>query len=164
MPRIKRAPHLSDDALLAYLLSRAERMTNGCLEWRGGLDSDGYGQTTYEGRIRLVHRVIWILTVGPISSSTICVLHECDNPPCIEKSHLYLGNQKQNAADKYARERANVQRGESIGTSKLTEAQVREIRELRESHTIIELAAMYRVTNANISNICLRKSWRHIDG
>lgn len=81
------------------------RMPNGCLEWTGMADSRGYGRISVHSRIRLTHRVAWELLRGPIPDG-LNVLHHCDNPPCCDtESHLFLGTNADNAADREAKSR-----------------------------------------------------------
>jgi hypothetical protein len=105
---------------------------NGCLEWQRNRDKDGYGRIHFDGRYQKVHRVAYQLLVGPIPEGML-VCHRCDNPPCINPNHLWLGTQLDNQRDKWAKGRAprppsGVARGEAIGRSVLTEAGVRDIR------------------------------------
>lgn len=67
-------------------------------------DKDGYGILTVGGAHQRAHRVAWSLTNGPIPTS-LSVLHRCDNPPCCNPAHLYLGTQAENVADMMARHR-----------------------------------------------------------
>jgi hypothetical protein len=88
----------------------------GCLLWAGITDIDGYGiihSGTCKGRNLRAHRVAWELTNGPIPAG-MHVLHRCDNRPCIEPSHLFLGTQADNMADKKAKGRSSYPR---TGTS-----------------------------------------------
>jgi hypothetical protein len=52
----------------------------------------------WEGRTRGAHRVAWTLTYGPIPKN-LCVLHHCDNKPCCNPAHLFLGTKVDNARD-----------------------------------------------------------------
>lgn len=61
-------------------------MPSGCLEWRGPCDPKGYGKVNGG---KLAHRVSYQLAKGDPGEA--CVLHRCDNPPCIEPDHLFLG-------------------------------------------------------------------------
>ena len=88
------------------------RMPNGCLEWTGYTDRNGYGQIRAGGRSPLTHRLAWELANGPIPDG-LEVLHHCDNPPCCDaidtKHHLFLGTQADNLADMAAKGRHGKQ-------------------------------------------------------
>lgn len=71
-----------------------------CWLWTRSRDKDGYGQVNH-GR---AHRATWALTFGAIPAS-LCVLHRCDNPPCCNPAHLFLGTTADNMADKKAKQR-----------------------------------------------------------
>ena len=106
-------------------------MRDKCIEWTGHRDPGGYGKVYTDGRQVGAHRHIWEECFGPIPEGE-CVLHKCDNPPCVNPSHLYLGTQRDNARDRERRGRGNHASGERNGGSKLTDAQCREMRKLRE--------------------------------
>lgn len=82
------------------LMRRSKRnKKTGCLEWQGwraGLNL--YGAISYRGKQYLAHRLSWLTFVGPIPNGAR-VLHKCDNPLCLEPSHLFLGTQADNVAD-----------------------------------------------------------------
>ena len=75
----------------------------GCTEWTASRLRYGYGNFRYQGAPS-AHRAGWLLFRGPIPAG-MCVLHICDNPPCVNLDHLYLGTQKDNAQDAMARGR-----------------------------------------------------------
>lgn len=75
-----------------------------CWEWRGtSFVGMGYGvfQAFDEQR---AHRVAWVLTHGPIPKGML-VCHRCDNPPCCNPGHLFLGTDGDNMADMVAKGR-----------------------------------------------------------
>lgn len=85
---------------------------HGCLVWPYQLNrtGSGYGQVTISGRKEYVHRVAWELTNGPIPAG-LQVLHRCDNPPCFEPDHLFLGTQADNIRDALAKGRLDTTTG-----------------------------------------------------
>ena len=143
---------------------RHVRKQEGCWIWTGAL-LNGYGRlpfgTTIKGRrIRanlLAHRVAWEIHHGSIPDE-MCVLHKCDNPPCVNVGHLFLGTHADNVADKVAKERQN--RGETHGRRKLTTAQVRRI--LADARTHADIAKTYGVTQGHITDIKNGKKWAHV--
>lgn len=75
-----------------------------CLEWPGRVDKGGYGRFARYGQ-RTAHRVAYFIEHGSIPSGKL-VLHSCDNPPCCNPQHLYLGDAKDNSRDRTERMRA----------------------------------------------------------
>lgn len=80
------------------LLEKLTETASGCWEWSGYRDSNGYGDTYYLGKKDRTHRVAWQLFVGPLMRGDF-VLHRCDNPPCCNPQHLFLGSQTENMRD-----------------------------------------------------------------
>jgi hypothetical protein len=75
-----------------------------CWPWTGARTSWGYGNTRVDGKTVGTHRVAWQLTHGPIPAG-MSVLHRCDNPPCCNPRHLFLGSPLDNKADSIAKGR-----------------------------------------------------------
>jgi hypothetical protein len=77
-----------------------------CWLWTGARDSAGYGNLKLRSFVTdKAHRVSWALNFGPIPDDAF-VLHRCDNPPCVNPGHLYLGGHLENMADMVERDRA----------------------------------------------------------
>ena len=89
------------------------------------------------------------------------VLHRCDNPPCCNPSHLYIGDDKQNVKDMYDRGRGVV--GSQHPLSKLTEDDVRKIRALvADGQSNAATARQFGVTDMVVGKIIRGISWKHV--
>src|SRR3990167_1944062 len=69
-----------------------------CWPYTGASGSTGYGMFWLDGKNVHANRAAWLLTNGPIPDG-INVLHECDNPPCVNPVHLFLGTDMDNVHD-----------------------------------------------------------------
>lgn len=129
-----------------------------CWIWTAYRGITGYGIVGVDRRVQKAHRVAWQLTHGPIPHGA-CVLHRCDNPPCVNPAHLFLGTQAENVADRDAKGRHVPMSGERHGCAKLTTDQVIAIRADPRIHRLI--AADYGVARTVISRI-RRREWAHV--
>ena len=127
------------------LSKRLLMMPSGCLEWQGARNPKGYGQIgVIDPRgTEYTHRVAWEEANGPIPDGK-CVLHRCDNPPCCNAWHLWLGTQTDNLADMRAK-------GRQGDPSKLTEGQIAAIR--IDSRLQRVIAAEYGVSRGMVGHI-----------
>lgn len=141
--------------------SRAQRgAPESCWEWTGTKTTYGYGVVSHRNRNYRTHRFAWRLTHGAIPAG-LQVLHRCDNPPCCNPHHLFIGTQVDNMADMERKGRSRRARGSRNGHSKLTEKQVYEI--LRMLGTQQSIADMYGVSQRTISQIKRREHWKHVE-
>jgi uncharacterized protein YerC len=137
--------------------------TDTCWNWTSGKDKDGYG--SFLGKVgdrvvyRRAHRFAYALVHGDIPHG-MCVCHSCDNPPCVNPEHLFLGTDSDNMNDKISKGWHRAAFGEDAGKAILTEEQVRAILIDPRPHTAI--AADYGVKGATIGSIKQRVSWSHI--
>ena len=92
-----------------YKLSQPDPET-GCRIWIGQRNSRNYGLMRICGVTWLAHRFAWLEAGRVIPPETPFVLHECDNPPCVEITHLKLGTHDENGLDKLRRNRARKSR------------------------------------------------------
>jgi hypothetical protein len=108
--------------------------SDGCWPWTGAKDPDGYGifwDGTYRpngtGHCVRVTRWTYQQFIGEIPSGHH-LLHSCDNPPCVNPSHLWTGTEKDNHQDRETKGRGGQPKGSKHYASKLTDDQVRAIR------------------------------------
>jgi hypothetical protein len=162
------------------LMSRCREATRGCLEWTGnrtvpeGVGS--YGLVRFRGRQWKAHRVAWTLARGEVPPG-LCVLHKCDNPPCCNPDHLFLGTYGDNVRDAHRKGRGhrnprgiplpperivNFSRGERHYRAVLSEADVRFILANKGRIRQVDLAAKFGVTQGMVSSIHRGDSWKHI--
>lgn len=139
--------------------------TDECIVWPLGLFKDGYGKIR-TGKITVkTHRLVYEKKIGPITDG-LNVCHHCDNPPCMNYRHLFLGTVQENNEDKRIKKRHRF--GETHPIAKLTENDVRDIRARyvkdvkNRDKRQLKLAEEYGVNQTAISCIIRRKTWKHL--
>lgn len=150
----------SEDILRRIFDKKYDILSNGCWEWKGGRNQDGYPNLGDKGR--KAHRYSYERFKGKIPEK-ICVYHTCDNRGCVNPRHLFLGTPAQNNEDKIQKNRQA--KGEKSGQSKLKEKDVQKIR-LEYADTKVStyfLAKKYGVSQAVIWNVIRRKTWKHVE-
>ena len=134
-----------------------------CLDWTCGKHRQGYGLTNNPELKKMVttHRMAYELEFGDIPKD-MHVLHKCDNPPCCNPEHLFLGTHKDNMLD--MKEKGRSSTGIDNGMRVLTEEQVLEMRRLYPTgdYTMKKLGKMFNTTLGNVSHIIKRERWKHI--
>lgn len=138
--------------------------TDECWEWQGVRDEKSYGYAHFKGKRQGAHRLSWFLTNGPIPDGLL-VCHKCDNPPCVNPDHLFIGTMKDNMEDCANKGRIGKHQrpfGEDNGWATLTNEDVIEIRRLGAEGKLLqrEIGELFGTTQVNISRILLGKSWK----
>lgn len=128
-----------------------------CWEWTGTKHRDGYGQYRGGKHRKYAHRVSYELYKGEIPEGMF-VCHTCDNPPCVNPSHLFLGTPKDNKQDAVRKERHA--RGTKVNTAKLSEDQVKTI--INSTSLCRILAEEYAVSPTLIAMIRRKVIWKHV--
>lgn len=136
-----------------------------CWPWMGCIGSCGYGQLDINFRRYLTHRFSYMLHNGNEEiPDGMCVCHTCDNPPCVNPDHLFLGTKKDNIHDMIVKGR-DTARHRGSGRALLTSSDVKSIKEdLSQGGrgTITTLARRYEVSRGAISGIKFGKTWNQI--
>lgn len=135
-----------------------------CWEWMGCRHYKGYGEFALpKGSPKYkekAHRMAWILTNGKIPKGML-ICHKCDNPPCCNPSHLFLGTAKTNRQDSNQKWRHS--HGDNHPASKLNAAKVSEIRRLdRLGKTRLSIAAKFGISGRNVTAVCRYDNWKHV--
>ena len=136
---------------------------NGCWNYLGSKDKDGYGVFghTRNKQIR-AHRASYEYFIGKIEEG-LFVCHKCDNPSCINPNHLFAGTPKENAEDMSRKKRSRDQRGIKHNLAKLSEEDVLLIRQMRaDGGSLKFIAKQFDICFQQVSSISKRVSWTHI--
>src|ERR1019366_1821706 len=129
-----------------------------CMLWVGA--TDRYGLMWVRGRPHKAHRVAWTLKRGAIPKGKH-VLHHCDNPPCVNDEHLFLGNHRINMED--AAQKGRIARGERHPKSKSTEILITQLRKARtEGCSNSQISGTFNVPEGTLGNILCGRSWAHL--
>lgn len=136
-----------------------------CWPWQG---SGSRGEEPSYGNFKIksyaserAHRISFALYNGK-SPGPLLVCHTCDNPPCVNPSHLFLGTVKDNSEDMVRKGRGakRDQRGALNGAAKLTADNVEAIRSMILSGlTNKAIAVRFGVTHQIISKIRRGHAW-----
>lgn len=149
-----------DNNIISRFWSNVEisKDPNACWEWKNNCSHPfGYARFGHSGKVELAHRFSYNIHNPPLKKGE-CVLHQCDNPKCVNPAHLKAGSRKDNANERVLRDRGT--KGSSVPTSKLTEQQVLEIRSSKLP--VSKLASLYNCSESNIYLIKSRGNWKHI--
>ena len=143
------------------LWRRVVKRDDGCWEWQGKRGGIGYGHIKDDGgATRMAHRVSWELVNGPVPDGMI-LCHTCDNPPCVNPDHLFLGTHAANAADRNRKGRDA--HGERHPHALLNEALVIEIRRaVNSGERQADVARRLGFATSTISGVVKRHSWKHV--
>jgi predicted XRE-type DNA-binding protein len=149
------------EAALKELIENLSISDNGCWEWTGA-KTNGYGclkMPEIYGEMKiLVSRLAWVAFKGvPIKDGKL-VCHHCDNPPCFNPDHLFLGNQKENLQDCSRKKRTMT--GSLNGNSKYTQEDIQKVLcLLSEGKSGVEIHGITGISRTHISRLKKGYAW-----
>jgi hypothetical protein len=156
--RSKRPDGLALADALAF--SSSKLGVDECWPWNGSVDKKGYGRFELGSDTWKSHRAAWTLAYGPIPPGKV-IRHDCDNPRCVNPSHLRIGTHADNVADKVERERCN--RGEEHPRAVLTEELVVELRRrYAAGESVRVISATMGFEYETIRGAAIRRTWKHV--
>lgn len=151
--------------------SKVERLPGRhCWLWTGYRDKRAYGRFQMRGQVVLSHRVAFYLATGN-DPGDLLVCHKCDNPPCCNPQHLFLGTMTDNIRDAARKGRlmddpkpyVGSHVGELNPQAKLAESDVRQIiASWNSGVTQLQLAQTFGVTKGAIAEITNGNNWAHL--
>lgn len=121
-------------------------LNNECMEWQLALNKHGYGLVRHNGKLELAHRVSYLISIGDMCGAH--VLHTCDNPKCVNPSHLFIGNHQDNMIDMRLKGR---------DSTKLSRDNVLSIRQSKDTNN--SLSIQYGVSERTIRYAKNIKNW-----
>ena len=155
--KVGRPRNCSLAEVVAFEVNRAVLTDGGCLETQAALNEKGYGQVTFNGGRRTLHRLVLQNAIDRNFQKNEIVRHVCHNPMCVNVKHLRLGNHRDNMNDMV---RANRQaKGYN---SHLTPYDVFLIRIFALFALQRRIAKAFGVTQETISRIVRYKTWKHV--
>jgi hypothetical protein len=161
--------NISKEIIKQRLLDKRKITKSGCWEWQGTRSVYNYGiiklgkKLGFKIRNYPVHRISMYIFKDFDVSSKLCCLHKCDNPPCFNPEHIFIGTKADNNADRDKKGRKITLRGEECPWAKITEKQAKQIIKLKkEGLTCIRLAKQFGIGPMQISRISTGKRWPHL--
>ena len=125
-----------------------------CWLWLGSVNNYGYGTLGHNKKVILAHRYAWEITNGAIPDGLL-VCHSCDNPPCVNPDHLFLGTHTDNLNDCISKGRFTA--GKAAGRNRANRTHCKYGHEFSTENTYIN-AKGYR-----ICRLCLKWYNEHRD-
>lgn len=135
-----------------------------CWPWTKYIGEHGYGTLTGDGQRggMLTHRFAYRVVNGEIPEGML-VCHRCDNRPCCNPNHLFVGTYMDNVVDMKQKGRERKSHGEDHSKAILTEKEVRQIRLLRDMGlTITKISEIVEHPFGRVRAVFNNVTWKHV--
>lgn len=131
---------------LQSILLRTITTESGCMEYQGNINQKGYGKVCVFGKTKHTHRHVWELLNGELPNA-LHVLHKCDNRPCINPEHLFLGTDLDNMRD-------SINKGRRNCSSKLNPDKIKQILQMAKDGILYKnIAKKFNIVGSYSSRI-----------
>lgn len=148
---------MNEETLFFRLQKHSTVNANGCIEWLGFVNKNGYAYMRFKNKRKTVHRWAYELCFGAIPNG-MYVCHKCDNRKCLNINHLFLGTQADNMKDMVSKNRH--QKRETKSNAKLTTNYVKLIRQMKKiGFTDDFIAKKFKVCRPLITDVINLKRW-----
>jgi hypothetical protein len=141
-----------------------------CWLWQGARFKKGYGRFhigSFAERYSVrANRVAWFISCGTDPGEGM-VCHHCDNPPCSNPKHLFLGTNDDNMKDKMlkGRQASGILAGVRNGRAKINELDVVAIRTaVQQGETQAAVARRFGLSTNYVTYIIHKRRWKHVLG
>ena len=143
------------------IFSKCVKIESGCLVSNKN-KKGGYAHTRINGVLQRATRIIMEFLAGkPLDKKTL-VCHKCDNPPCVNPEHLFLGTMSDNQKDAAVKKRTGTKLGEQNHAHKLTYEMVAKIRNeyVPRKTPLKSLGKKYGVAASTVHKVVLGEGWK----
>jgi hypothetical protein len=167
-----------DESALSGFRKRVDKSSHpkGCWVWKGRIHMKGYGIANYGQRSGGAHRMSWVIHNQKLIPEGMCICHSCDNPPCVNPDHLWIGTNQENRDDSVKKGRQakgdrsgmrvhpeSRSRGENHGNSKFTYEDIWDMRRLySEGAPAKTIGVLYETRKTHVLRIVNRQRWTHV--
>ena len=145
-------------AAMEWLIATSTLKSSVCLEWPFRKDHSGYGMISKEGGTTGAHRMMCLLAHGQPPTAIHHAAHSCNNPSCVNPSHLRWATPSENQQDRIAH--GTYQCGEQIAGSRLSPADVLAIRAAVGSQ--MQIAQRFGIGRSTVRAVLSGRTWKHI--
>lgn len=140
-----------------------------CWIWTASTQAYGHGQLRIDGRSIFAHRISWEVANLQSIPQGMCGCHKCDNPPCVNPDHIFIGTHTDNMQDAWRKGRSGpklhperMKRGEQNGAAKLKESDVMFIKVAARKGNYSSLGREFGVNHSTIMKIATGRYWKHV--